>query len=114
MLRTLKIQAITILFSVLNIVAYVEAQKGARGGGRGGRRSGGGRRNNSEDTTAHYSTGMYICMILFALCVIPTVGIFAYNLYKDPMTPELLKRAAVTVKDNALGYLSKKPEAKNE
>lgn len=55
---------------------------------------------------AHYGTGMYLCLGIFLLCILPAVGVFLYNLYRDPLTPELFQRLIESVKNNMLRNLS--------
>eukprot|EP01033_Poteriospumella_lacustris_P014761 gene14761-10557_t len=102
-----------LIITILNVMylgnTLVEAQskggnkrKGnARGGNKKGSTGGSGKKSG-----AGYSTGMYICLIALLLCFVPAVLVFFYNLYKDPMTPQLIKRLFLSLKDNFTRQLS--------
>lgn len=46
--------------------------------------------------------------IILALVLLPPIVIFVYNIYKDPVTPELVQRVQEIAKEKTLGYLSKR------
>lgn len=73
------------------------APKGGKGRGRG-------KRKQSDDHT----TGLYFCLVAFVLCLIPSLAYFFYNIYKDPLTPTLLNKLYITVREKSLGFLSSK------
>lgn len=68
----------------------------------GGSPASGGRSRNPSNV----STGITYTLIALGLCLLPAIGIFLYNLYNDPLTPELLRRAVTTLKSKTLGYLA--------
>lgn len=95
---------ITILNAVYLSNTLVEAQ--AKGGGKQRKSKKGGASGGSKKSGAGYTTGMYICLIALLLCFVPAVLVFFYNLYKDPMTPQLIKRLFLSLKDNFTAQLS--------
>eukprot|EP01033_Poteriospumella_lacustris_P015984 gene15984-11436_t len=101
---------ITILNAVYLGKTLVEAQsKGGnkrKGNARGGKKGSTGGGGGGKKSGAGYSTGMYICLIALLLCFVPAVLVFFYNLYKDPMTPQLIKRLFLSLKDNFTRQLS--------
>lgn len=69
---------------------------------------------NVKKSGAGYSTGVYICLIALLLCFIPAILVFVYNLYKDPMTPQLLVRLMEAIKDNLTMQLSKRTNSNSK
>lgn len=83
----------------------VEGKKKQKKGGRINKRSGG-----VEDL----SYGLAICVFFAALCFVPALAYFAYNVARDPLTPSLVSNASKLLADKTTGYLSsRKKETKN-
>jgi len=54
-----------------------------------------------------HTTGLYFCLFLFILCIVPSIIAFVYNIVRDPITPTLISNASALIKANTLSYLSK-------
>ena len=52
--------------------------------------------------------GLRFVLFFFALTFIPLVCVFCYNVFKDPLTPTLLKNGTQVLKERTMGFLSKK------
>ncbi len=50
--------------------------------------------------------GVYFCIGLLVLSFIPGLGLFCYNVYKDPITPQLWKRLLESIQQRTLSFLS--------
>lgn len=46
--------------------------------------------------------------VIFCLTFVPLIGYFLYNVWKDPVTPTLLKNGTELLKEKTMGYLSKR------
>lgn len=62
---------------------------------------------------SNHEFGLYFCVVAFILCVIPSIGYFFYNVYKDPVTPVLIKRIFTLVKEKSFGFLSREEAKEN-
>jgi len=45
---------------------------------------------------------------IFCLTFVPLICYFLYNVWKDPLTPTLVKNGAELMKEKTMGYLSKR------
>lgn len=110
-LRNLKWLCISLILNFFFIVDLIEGQsRGSKPGGKKGAAKSRNRKTGSSTKAsgASYSTGLYVCLVALVLCFIPAIAVFFYNLYKDPMTPELVNRLFQAIKSNLTGQLSKK------
>lgn len=64
------------------------------------------KRRKKKDVSDTSLTGVYYCMVIMALTVIPSLGLFIYSIYKDPMTPTVFTRVLDMLKERTIGYLS--------
>jgi uncharacterized protein involved in cysteine biosynthesis len=90
-----------VLFLCSSVLEAIEPAKRRRAGKRG-------KKTVSEE---HSWTGIYYCLAILALTVIPTLAVFIYSLYNDPMTPTIISQIGEVVKERTIGYLSRKKEA---
>jgi hypothetical protein len=51
---------------------------------------------------------------VFCLTFIPLIGYFLYNVWKDPLTPSLVKNGTEMLKEKTMGFLSKKKRGEVE
>lgn len=102
MLRTLRVFAVKYCIGLLLILCLLtEAAKKRKGAGKS--------RKNIPDGTM---LGVYICIGLLVLTFIPGVALFCYNVYKDPITPELWQRLMDSIQERTLSFLSTKDKSK--
>jgi hypothetical protein len=65
-------------------------------------------RKKKKDISDSRMTGVYYCIAILSLTFIPSLVLFFYSLYKDPMTPTIISRLLEVAKDRTIGYLSRK------
>jgi ABC-type Fe3+ transport system permease subunit len=113
LVKLLKQSVFLYLLILSSFIFFVDAQKRPPRTTTNKRNSQGSRRGIAKSTGAHYSTGVYLAIGLFLLTVVPTIGVFLYNVWNDPMTPELFQRAFASLQQNLTGFLSKNPPKKS-
>ena len=64
-------------------------------------------REHKKRETDH-TTGLWFVGVMFFLCFIPALGVFAWNVWKDPDTPQLVENLVNLAKEKAFGNLSTK------
>lgn len=102
MLRNVQIFAVKYLMYLFLIMCVVtEAVKKRKGPGKS--------KKNIPDGTMF---GVYFCIGLLVLTFIPGLALFCYNVYKDPITPELWKRLIDSIQERTLSFLSTKEKAR--
>jgi hypothetical protein len=73
------------------------------------------RAKNSKKKKNHDHTyGLWFILVLFLLTFVPLILYFLYNVYKDPLTPSLIKNGTEVLKEKTMGYLSKKKSEINK
>jgi hypothetical protein len=70
-----------------------------------------GRKGQDKDTIM---LGLYYCIGGLAIMFLPLIGVFFHNLYKDPMTPQLISEMYGTMKSKTLSYMSAKKDEDKE
>jgi hypothetical protein len=93
----------------------VDAQ--ARGSSRGGKRVNERQAFNKKrgkDVSLGGGNGPYIIAALFLLVILPPIASFIMNVYRDPLTPQLIKDSYAAVKERTMGYLSSRGSNKKK
>lgn len=85
---------VIIIFSL--ILSLVDAAEGPKRN----------RRRKKKDVSDTSLTGVYYCLGIMALTIIPSIVMFFYSIYKDPMTPTVFSRMVEVLKERTIGYLS--------
>lgn len=63
---------------------------------------------NKKKRGGDMTYGLMFVGALFGLTFIPLIGYFLYNVWKDPLTPTLVKNGTEMFKEKTMGYLSNK------
>lgn len=69
-------------------------------------------RKRGKDVSKGGGKGPYIIAILFFLVILPPIVSFVLNVYRDPLTPVLIKDSYAVVKEKTMGYLSQRNKRK--
>ena len=65
-------------------------------------------RVNKKKKKSDHSYALKFIGVMFGLTFIPLILYFLYNVYKDPLTPTLIKNGSEILKEKTMGFLSKK------
>lgn len=71
-------------------------------------------KSNKKKKSRGHMNGVYFVVFLFGLAIVPVILIFLYNVYKDPITPTLIKNGTELVRERMMGFLSKKKPAEEK
>ncbi|KAJ1421112.1 hypothetical protein B484DRAFT_399622 [Ochromonadaceae sp. CCMP2298] len=69
--------------------------------------------NKKKKSRGHMS-GLYFVLGIMSLAILPVIFIFLYNVYKDPITPTLIKNGYELLRERSMGFLSKKKTAEEK
>lgn len=61
----------------------------------------------------NWTFGILFILGLFCLTFVPLIGYFLYNVWRDPLTPTLMKNGTDMLKEKTMGFLSKKKATDN-
>lgn len=88
-----------ILLAFMNVWLTVEGKRSRAG--------------KKKKQSTDMSFALYFVGAIFLLTFVPLIGYFLYNVYKDPLTPTLLKNGSELMKEKTMGFLSKR-KTKNQ
>lgn len=54
------------------------------------------------------SFALFFVACIFCLTFIPLIGYFLYNVWRDPLTPTLMRNGTEMMKEKTMGFLSKR------
>lgn len=94
------------LFLFITFLLLITSEGGPKSRPKSKGKSGGSSTSGRNRKSSDFSTGITYTLIALGLCLLPAIGVFLYNLYNDPLTPELLRRAVSTLQRRTLGYLA--------
>ena len=93
--RTLRLKCVMIMLIFMNVWLTVDSKRGRAAGKK--------KKQSTNMTFALYFVGG-----IFLLTFVPLIGYFLYNVYKDPLTPTLIKNGSELMKEKTMGFLSKR------
>lgn len=67
-----------------------------------------GRAGKKKKQSTNMTFALYFVGGIFLLTFVPLIGYFLYNVYKDPLTPTLIKNGSELMKEKTMGFLSKR------
>lgn len=86
-------KCILILFALLSIWQSVEGKKARVG-----------KKKKKSDV----SFPLFFVACIFCLTFVPLIGYFLYNVWRDPLTPTLVKNGTEMMREKTMGFLSKR------
>lgn len=66
------------------------------------------RAGKKKKQSTDMSFALYFVGGIFLLTFVPLICYFLYNVYKDPLTPTLIKSGSELMKEKTMGFLSKR------
>mmetsp|Transcript_25754 Transcript_25754/g.51621 ORF Transcript_25754/g.51621 Transcript_25754/m.51621 type:complete len:111 (+) Transcript_25754:1-333(+) len=100
--KSLRVKCMLMLMIVFNLWAVVDGKRA--------------RVNKKKKKSRDMTFAFMFVAVIFCLTFVPLIGYFLYNVWKDPITPTLIKNGGDLLKEKTMGFLSKRkgPDAEEK